>query len=222
MTTASATYPIGTPGIPWGDAERAQWLSRQVRQRSYASDVVSAIERLRARFDVVEYGRLDYPPDQLPAVRDPQPRLARRAAGGAGHRRRAWLRDQRRARRAAVRSTSTRRTMRSGSICWSRRASAPGPTSASIAGTRTRSIRTVRSARTARRRVGRADAPGRAAARARAGAHRSARDHRHRRNRVPPGAGRARRQAVRAGTHSRRLLPRRRQREPAAGSSSRR
>jgi len=57
-------YPIGTPGVPWGDAERAEWLSRQVRRRSYRDDVVSVIERLSTRFDVQEYGRLDYPPDQ--------------------------------------------------------------------------------------------------------------------------------------------------------------
>jgi len=63
-TTAPAPYPIGTPGVPWGAAERAQWLARQVRQRSYNDDVVRAIERLSERFDVDVYGQLDYPPDQ--------------------------------------------------------------------------------------------------------------------------------------------------------------
>ncbi|HEY6640832.1 M14 family metallocarboxypeptidase [Povalibacter sp.] len=63
MTSASSSYPIGTPGTPWGEAERAQWLSRQTRHRSYASEVVSAIERLSVRFDIAEYGQLDYPPD---------------------------------------------------------------------------------------------------------------------------------------------------------------
>jgi hypothetical protein len=63
MTAAATPYPIGTPGLPWGEAERAQWLARQVRHRSYASDVVSTIERLSARLDVSEYGHLDYPPD---------------------------------------------------------------------------------------------------------------------------------------------------------------
>ncbi|MES2669766.1 MAG: M14 family metallocarboxypeptidase [Pseudomonadota bacterium] len=61
-----AFYPIGTPGQPWGPAEIAEWRSRQVRQRSYATDVLSAIERLRARFDVVQYGQLDYAPDAYP------------------------------------------------------------------------------------------------------------------------------------------------------------
>jgi hypothetical protein len=64
MTTASAPYPIGTPGIAWGEAERAQWLSRQVRHRSYAIDVVNRIEHLSDRFDVEEYGALEYQPDR--------------------------------------------------------------------------------------------------------------------------------------------------------------
>jgi Succinylglutamate desuccinylase / Aspartoacylase family len=63
-----APYPIGTPGQPWGAAEKAEWLSQQVRQRSYAADVLSVIDPLRARFDVVEYGRLDYAPDSYPLL----------------------------------------------------------------------------------------------------------------------------------------------------------
>ncbi|WP_368641477.1 M14 family metallocarboxypeptidase [Castellaniella ginsengisoli] len=59
-------YPIGTPGVPWGDAEIAAWLARQRRHRSYADEVLSEIERLRGRFDVVPYGRLDYAPDVYP------------------------------------------------------------------------------------------------------------------------------------------------------------
>ena len=72
MTSASTPYPIGTTGVPWGAAERAQWLSGQVRHRSYRDDVVNAVERLAARFNVEEYGRLEYPPDQyrLIAVRN--------------------------------------------------------------------------------------------------------------------------------------------------------
>ena len=61
-----AFYPIGTPGQPWSAADVTEWRSRQLRHRSYAADVLSAIERLRARFDVVQYGRLDYPPDTYP------------------------------------------------------------------------------------------------------------------------------------------------------------
>ncbi|TLM78591.1 M14 family metallopeptidase [Microbulbifer harenosus] len=68
MNTAPAFYPIGTPGTPWGDSERNQWLSRQVRHRSYGSEVVSKIEYLRARFDVEEYGRLEYGDESFPLL----------------------------------------------------------------------------------------------------------------------------------------------------------
>jgi hypothetical protein len=61
-------YPIGTPGVPWGEAEKAQWLARQARQRSYADDVLQAIEPLRDRFDVVEYGRLEYGAETYPLL----------------------------------------------------------------------------------------------------------------------------------------------------------
>jgi len=60
MTMAPTFYPIGTPGTPWGDAERNQWLARQTRHRSYEKEVVSKVEHLRDRFDVEEYGRLEY------------------------------------------------------------------------------------------------------------------------------------------------------------------
>jgi hypothetical protein len=49
--------------VAWGAAERTQWLARQRKLRSYIDDVVGRIERLAARFEVVEYGQLDYPPD---------------------------------------------------------------------------------------------------------------------------------------------------------------
>ena len=61
-----ATDPIGIPGRPWGEAEKAQWLARQVRKRSYADDVVGAVERLGRRFDVEQYGLLDAAPDTYP------------------------------------------------------------------------------------------------------------------------------------------------------------
>ncbi|MBP8080558.1 MAG: M14 family metallocarboxypeptidase [Arenimonas sp.] len=66
--TASLPYPIGTPGVPWGAAERAVWLSRQRKQRSYADDVLGAVERMRARFDVVDYGRIEYGSEAYPLV----------------------------------------------------------------------------------------------------------------------------------------------------------
>jgi len=64
--TTHAAYPIGTPGLPWGAVEVSAWLSRQIRQRSYAADVLSMIETLRSHFDVSEYGWLNYAPDSYP------------------------------------------------------------------------------------------------------------------------------------------------------------
>ena len=32
---ATKPYPVGTPGTPWGAAERAAWKDRQVNLRSY-------------------------------------------------------------------------------------------------------------------------------------------------------------------------------------------
>jgi hypothetical protein len=64
----SDAYPIGTPGQAWGDSEKARWRARQGRKRSYADEVLSVVERLRDRWDVVEYGRLDYPPDAYPLM----------------------------------------------------------------------------------------------------------------------------------------------------------
>ncbi len=59
----SPFYPIGTPGVAWGPAETAEWRARQPKRRSYADEVVSAIDSLRDRFDVIHYGELDYGPD---------------------------------------------------------------------------------------------------------------------------------------------------------------
>lgn len=58
--TSSRFYPIGTPGQAWGPADVQQWRARQVRQRSYADDVLSAVEQLRAQWDVERYGEVVY------------------------------------------------------------------------------------------------------------------------------------------------------------------
>ena len=68
MSASRQPYPIGTPGQPWGPAEKAAWLARQTRQRSYEDDVLSRIQRLRDRFDVATYGTLDYAPDSYPLM----------------------------------------------------------------------------------------------------------------------------------------------------------
>ena len=63
MSDTAPFYPIGTRGVPWGAAEKAEWRARQRKQRSYADDVVSKIDALRDRHDVEQYGQLDYSPD---------------------------------------------------------------------------------------------------------------------------------------------------------------
>jgi hypothetical protein len=59
-------YPIGTPGIPWGQPEVSAWRSRQAVKRSYENDVLRIVDNLRPRYDVVEYGCLEYPPRRYP------------------------------------------------------------------------------------------------------------------------------------------------------------
>lgn len=59
-------HPLGTPGQPWGEAEKVEWRAGQVVQRSYADEVVQRIRSLQKDFEVIEYGRLDYVPETYP------------------------------------------------------------------------------------------------------------------------------------------------------------
>lgn len=68
MTTADTYYPIGTPGTPWGETERAEWLATQSLKRSYEAEVLSVIERLRDRFEVESYGDLSYGAEHYPLM----------------------------------------------------------------------------------------------------------------------------------------------------------
>ncbi len=61
-------YPIGAPGQPWGPAELARWRARQLRQRSYADDVLGVVERLRERFEVSAYGEVAYGQERYPLM----------------------------------------------------------------------------------------------------------------------------------------------------------
>ncbi|MGR4874362.1 M14 family metallopeptidase [Pseudoxanthomonas sp. LARHCG66] len=65
MNTPARFHPIGTPGTPWGAAEKAAWRAQQRVQRRHADDVVTVIDRLRGRFDVQQYGTLDYGPGEV-------------------------------------------------------------------------------------------------------------------------------------------------------------
>ena len=78
--------PIGTPGQAWGQAELAQWRSRQVRQRSYADDVLTAVERLRDQMDVQVYGEVVYAGESFPPGHPAQPGVERSPAQRASHR----------------------------------------------------------------------------------------------------------------------------------------
>ena len=61
-----STYPIGTPGIPWADQERSEWLSRQQVQRSYEELALRAIQSLEGQYLVDCYGRLSATPERYP------------------------------------------------------------------------------------------------------------------------------------------------------------
>ena len=64
--TKTSFYPIGTPGQPWGDAEKTEWRAHLRVKRSYNDEVVTLIDRLRAGFDVEQYGELHYPAGRFP------------------------------------------------------------------------------------------------------------------------------------------------------------
>jgi len=82
-------HPIGTPGTPWGDAEKAEWLAGQSRRRSYHDDVVKAVDALRDRFDVQQYGQLEYHGESFPLYalrsRDWRPELPVALVTGGVH-----------------------------------------------------------------------------------------------------------------------------------------
>lgn len=61
-------YPIGTPGEPWGDAEKRQWLEEQSIQRSYEDEVLDALSDLDPQFDVIQYGSLSVDPERYPLL----------------------------------------------------------------------------------------------------------------------------------------------------------
>lgn len=46
--------------MAWGEKEKIQWKKDQKVQRSYESEVLSRIESLRSKLDVIQYGSLSY------------------------------------------------------------------------------------------------------------------------------------------------------------------
>lgn len=61
-------YPIGTPGTPWTDVERAAWLAARTIERSYRDEVSSKLERLGPAFRVEPYGALSLDPERYPLL----------------------------------------------------------------------------------------------------------------------------------------------------------
>ncbi|MFY8206255.1 MAG: M14 family metallopeptidase [Arenimonas sp.] len=51
---------------PWAPADRVAWLSSRIKHRSYANDVLTRIDALRGRFDVAQYGQVEYQGEAYP------------------------------------------------------------------------------------------------------------------------------------------------------------
>lgn len=66
-TPITPFYPIGTPGKPWTDIERAQWKSGTKIQRSYKEQVLDRLDKLDNQiWEVVQYGALSHDPQRYP------------------------------------------------------------------------------------------------------------------------------------------------------------
>lgn len=63
---SSYSYPIGTPGQKWQDAERIAWREQTTIKREYQQEVVPKIQALQERFDIEQYGALSYDPSRYP------------------------------------------------------------------------------------------------------------------------------------------------------------
>lgn len=62
-----ASFPIGTCGQVWGDAEKEEWRASRKVQRSYREEVVDKLQQLDCTaFDVVQYGALEQDPERYP------------------------------------------------------------------------------------------------------------------------------------------------------------
>jgi len=67
MVKVPLNYPIGTPGLPWGDAERRLWLETRSDHpsRCHEADVTARLRSMASEpcmegaFDVVKYGTVE-------------------------------------------------------------------------------------------------------------------------------------------------------------------
>ncbi len=65
-TNPKRFYPIGTPGLPWGDAEKVQWFESRSIERSYRDEVLSKLEKIESPLEVQQYGALSLDPQRYP------------------------------------------------------------------------------------------------------------------------------------------------------------
>ena len=63
---AGEHYPIGTPGTPWGEAEKSAWRRAQSVRRSYQEEVLRRLQPLAEAFDLRCYGALEYDEGRYP------------------------------------------------------------------------------------------------------------------------------------------------------------
>lgn len=66
--TMNQFYPIGIPGTPWTDADKATWYERRQIQRSYQDEVRSKLARLDPCFEVEQYGALSLDIERYPLL----------------------------------------------------------------------------------------------------------------------------------------------------------
>lgn len=59
-------YPVGQPGIPWGETEKKLWFASQVIKRSYQQEVLAKLKEVNAHFTVKQYGALPYDEQRYP------------------------------------------------------------------------------------------------------------------------------------------------------------
>jgi Succinylglutamate desuccinylase / Aspartoacylase family len=59
---------LGVSGQPWGAAEIALWRQSLVRQRSYADDVLSALQSLGSTLDLLKFGQVTYAGEMFPLM----------------------------------------------------------------------------------------------------------------------------------------------------------
>lgn len=73
--TLERFHPIGTPGQPWTDADKAAWFEGRALQRSYKGEVLSRLEDLDSSLEVSRYGALSIDPERYPllSVRSARP-----------------------------------------------------------------------------------------------------------------------------------------------------